>query len=102
VLSVRIGSELLNDDKMYTMATKPYMLDHDGYELSGYPFVVDTEHGNLLSNLVRNYFKKAKVIDTWKNASHPSSPAVRALTAFKKDKVYPHIAPQVDGRIVFV
>jgi 2',3'-cyclic-nucleotide 2'-phosphodiesterase (5'-nucleotidase family) len=100
VTSVSIGDAPLDDSKEYTLATKPYMLDHDGYNLAGHPYVVDTEHGNLLSNLVRNYFKKAKVIDAWKHAG-AVSPAMRALSALKKDKVQPHFAPQTDGRITF-
>ena len=57
VVSLKIGGEEVNRDKLYTLATNNYVLGGgDGYDaLGGGKVLVDNANGNLMANDVMNY-----------------------------------------------
>jgi hypothetical protein len=68
--------------------------------LAGHPWVVDVEHGVMITTLIRNYFKKLAVVEKWQMAT-PILRAVRKMTnkPDKKSGEAVSFGPEIDGRI---
>lgn len=104
VLTATIRGKPLDPAQQYTLATKPYLTEgKDGYDsLAGHPWVVDQEHGVMITTLIRNYFKKLGVIEKWQMAT----PALRAIRKLTHKEGHEHksgdvvsFASELDGRI---
>jgi 5'-nucleotidase len=70
VLSCKIGTEDVNPDKKYSVATRGYMArGKDGYGAlsseEGAEDVIDDENGILISMILHQYFLSLKVVGKW-------------------------------------
>ncbi|KAF8454468.1 Metallo-dependent phosphatase-like protein [Kalaharituber pfeilii] len=87
ILSCKIGSSDIVPGKLYTCATRAYMVSgKDGYTAltteAGAELVVDEENGLLISMIIRQYFLSLKVIGKWRRGG-----AFRQFFgAFKQEK----------------
>ncbi len=109
--SVTVKGAPVELSKIYSMATKPYMLEgKDGYEcFKGKEFIVDRDNGQLLSLMLRNHFRKIHIASAVRHAVRSPQEIARdkfkeialrsSKDAEKKEKNLATISPTSDGRI---
>jgi hypothetical protein len=67
VVSCKIGEEIMDPYKQYSLATRQYMASgKDGYTaLTESEYIIDEENGVLISTILRQYFLSLKVMGKW-------------------------------------
>lgn len=98
-----IGDEPCEDEKIYTLATKPFLLQGgDGYSaLGNYEDLIVDDEGIPLATLFRNYFIELKVLNALTKSQRVANIVATAFTKEVHQKRQ-KAAPKTHGRIVIV
>ena len=98
---MEIGGAPWEAEKLYTLATKPFLLKGgDGYSaFSQFEELIVDDEGIPLITLLRNHFVEVKVLNAMQRAKRVQS---LIATAFTSSASHPALMvdPVIDGRII--